>query len=154
MEERLGRLLALTAKVVRERFDQQLGEVGSSLNTFLILKHAAMYHGVSQRELAERLSIEGPTLTHHLDRLAADGLACRVRDPQDRRVSRVELTAGGKAHLDRVEASMTKADTDLRRLFTAKELDTLSALLNRIRDHYTRDTKEAHVHHAGNRAAG
>ena len=37
MEERLGRLLALTSKVVRERFDQQLGEVGSSLNTFLIL---------------------------------------------------------------------------------------------------------------------
>jgi MarR family transcriptional regulator for hemolysin len=145
MEERLGRLLALSAKVVRERFDQQLGEVGSSLNTFLILKHAAMYHGVSQRELAERLSIEGPTLTHHLDRLAADGLACRVRDPRDRRISRVELTSEGKAHLDRVEASMTKADTDLRHLFTARELDTLVALLNRIRDHYT---KEAHVHDA------
>jgi MarR family transcriptional regulator for hemolysin len=145
MEERLGRLLALTSKVVRERFDQQLGEVGSSLNTFLILKHAAMYHGVSQRELAERLSIEGPTLTHHLDRLAADGLARRVRDPQDRRISRVELTSEGKAHLDRVEASMNKADTDLRHLFTARELDTLVALLDRIRDHYT---KEAHVHHA------
>jgi MarR family transcriptional regulator for hemolysin len=145
MEERLGRLLALTAKVVRERFDQELGEVGSSLNTFLILKHAAMYHGVSQRQLAEGLGIEGPTLTHHLDRLAADGLALRVRDPQDRRISRVELTPEGRAHLAGVEASMTKADTDLRHLFTARELDTLDALLNRIRDHYT---KEAHVHHA------
>ena len=145
MEERLGRLLALTSKVVRERFDQQLGEVGSSLNTFLILKHAAMYHGVSQRELAERLSIEGPTLTHHLDRLAADGLARRVRDPQDRRISRVELTSEGKAHLDRVEIYATKADAEFRSLFTVRELGTLFELLNRIRDHYT---KEAHVHHA------
>jgi len=151
MEERLGRLLALTSKVVRERFDQQLGEVGSSLNTFLILKHAAMYHGVSQRQLAERLGIEGPTLTHHLDRLAADGLACRVRDPQDRRVSSVELTAEGEAHLERVEAYANKADNEFRSLFTAGELKTLFALLNRIRDHYT---KEAHVHHAGDRAAG
>jgi MarR family transcriptional regulator for hemolysin len=151
MEERLGRLLALTGKVVRERFDEQLTEVGSSLNTYLILKHAAMYHGVSQRQLAERLGIEGPTLTHHLDRLAADGLACRVRDPHDRRVSRVELTAEGQAHLDRVEAYANKADKDFRNLFTARELDTLYALLNRIRDHYT---KESHGHHAGNRAAG
>jgi MarR family transcriptional regulator for hemolysin len=151
MEERLGRLLALTAKVAQERFDEKLTEVGSSLTTYLILKHAAMYHGVSQRQLAERLGIEGPTLTHHLDRLAADGLACRVRDPHDRRVSRVELTAEGQAHLDRVEAYANKADKDFRNLFTARELDTLYALLNRIRDHYT---KESHGHHAGNRAAG
>jgi MarR family transcriptional regulator, transcriptional regulator for hemolysin len=115
-----------------------------------------MYHGVSQRQLAERLGIEGPTLTHHLDRLAADGLACRVRDPQDRRVSRVELTGEGQAHLDRVEAYANKADNEFRDLFSDKELDTLFALLNRIRDHYTKDqyTKEAHGHLAGDRAAG
>ena len=145
MEERLGRLLALTSKVVKERFDEQLTEVGSSLNTYLILKHAAIYHGVSQRQLAERLGIEGPTLTHHLDRLATEGLACRVRDPQDRRVSRVELTAEGQAHLDRVEAYADKADNEFRNLFSDRELKTLFVLLNRIRDHYT---KEAHVHHA------
>ena len=145
MEERLGRLLALTAKVVRQRFDEQLTEVGSSLNTYLILKHAAMYQGVSQRQLADLLTIEGPTLTHHLDRLAADGLARRVRDPLDRRVSRVELTAEGQAHLDRVETYATKADVEFRSLFTVRELGTLFELLNRIRDHYT---KEAHVHHA------
>jgi MarR family transcriptional regulator, transcriptional regulator for hemolysin len=145
MEERLGRLLALTGKVARERFDEQLTEVGSSLNTYLILKHALYYEGVSQRQLAGGLGIEGPTLTHHLDRLAAEGLARRVRDPVDRRVSRVELTAEGKAHLDRVEAYANKADVEFRSLFTKRELDTLVELLNRIRDHYT---KEAHVHHA------
>src|SRR5262249_38805894 len=116
MEERLGRLLALTAKVVRERFDERLTEVGSSLNTYLILKHAGRLQGVSQRQLAELLSIEGPTLTHRLDRLAAEGLARRVRDPLDRRVSRVELTSDGLAHLDRVEAYANKADTEFRSL--------------------------------------
>jgi MarR family transcriptional regulator for hemolysin len=145
MEERLGRLLALTAKVARERFDERLTAVGSSLNTYLILKHAAYYQGVSQRELAGGLGIEGPTLTHHLDRLAAEGLARRVRDPVDRRVSRVELTADGQAHLDRVEAYVDKADVEFRSLFSKRELDTLVGLLNRIRDHYA---KEAHVHHA------
>jgi MarR family transcriptional regulator for hemolysin len=144
MEERLGRLLALTAKVARERFDERLIEVGSSFNTYLILKHAAFYQGVSQRQLADTLSIEGPTLTHHLDRLALDGLARRVRDPLDRRVSRVELTALGKAHLDRVEAYAEKFDAEFRSLFTAAELTTLFDLLTRIRDHYTR---EADVHH-------
>jgi MarR family transcriptional regulator for hemolysin len=137
--------LALTHKVVHERFDEQLAEVGSSLTTYLILKHAALYQGVSQRQLADLLSIEGPTLTHHLDRLTADGLARRVRDPVDRRVSRVELTVEGYAHLDRVEVFVTTADAEFRSLFTNPELDTLVRLLNRIRDHYAR---EAHVHDA------
>src|SRR2546422_6939069 len=104
MEERLGRLLVLTAKLARENFDAALGEVGSSLNTYIVLKQAAASPGVSQRQLARSLCIEGPTLTHHLDRLAAEGLIRRIRQVEDRRVWSVKLTIKGKEHLNRVEA--------------------------------------------------
>jgi len=77
MEERLGRLLSMTAKAAREAFDQQLNEVGSSLTTYLILLHTAYYPDLSQRELAGHLGIEGSTLTRQLDRLVADGLVRR-----------------------------------------------------------------------------
>ena len=49
----------------------------------------------NQRDLAKDLRIEGATLTRHLDRMARDGLIVRMRDPNDRRQMRVELTPEG-----------------------------------------------------------
>jgi MarR family transcriptional regulator, transcriptional regulator for hemolysin len=143
MDEHLGRLLSMTAKVAREDFDDQLNGVGSSLNAYVILKIADLNPGLSQRRLADALGIEAPTLTHHLDRLAADGLLRRVPFPADRRAYLIELTADGKAHLDRVSEYADQADERFRKMFTPRELNTLVALLNRIRDHFT---KEADVH--------
>lgn len=143
MEERLGRLVGITGKVVREHFDRSLGTVGSSLNTYLVLKIASECPGVSQRHLAAALGIEGPTLTHHLDRLARDGLLERVRNPADRRVSYVELTPAGRTHLDEVEAYAELQDKEFRSMFTPEEAANLTVLLTRIHDHFT---EEADVH--------
>jgi MarR family transcriptional regulator for hemolysin len=143
MEDRLGRLLAMSSKVAKENFNERLAEVGSSFTTFQILKHAALSPGVSQRQLARHIGIEGPTLTHHLDRLAADGLIRRVRQLDDRRIWCVELTAEGKDHLGRVESHADKLDAELRSMFTDQELQTMFDVLTRIRDRYA---KEGHVH--------
>jgi MarR family transcriptional regulator for hemolysin len=144
MEERLGRLVVMTGKVAREYFDRRLVAAGSSLNTYIVLKAALHYPDVSQRELATFLGIEGPTLTHHLDRLARDGLIQRVRNRVDRRVSSVEVTPAGRRHLDEIEAEADRHDKEFRSLFTPSEQETLKRLLNRIRDHYL---EEADVHH-------
>jgi MarR family transcriptional regulator, transcriptional regulator for hemolysin len=143
MEERLGRLLAMTGKVAREHFDRSLAAVGSSLNTYVVLRIVANCPSVSQRHLASALGIEGPTLVHHLDRLAADGLIERVRNQTDRRVSYVELTPAGRTHLDRVEAYAEVQDKEFRSMFTVEEAATLTTLLTRIRDRFT---EEADVH--------
>ena len=145
MEERLGRMLAMTGKVVRAQFDQDLGAVGSSLNTYVILRTVATTVGLSQRELAAALGIESPTLTRHLDRLAAEGLLVRDRSLGDRRVSQVRLTAAGQAHLDQVESHAAQFDQQLRSLFTPDEAATLAELLTRIRGRYK---KEADVNAA------
>jgi len=145
MEERLGRLLAMTGKVVREQFDQDLCAVGSSLNTYVVLRTVAAHPGLSQRQLASALGIESPTMTRHLDRLVGDGLVVRDRSAGDRRVSQVQVTPAGQAHLDQVESHAIELDRQLRSLFTAAEIDTLSELLLRVRCHYT---KEADVNAA------
>ena len=140
MEERLGRLVAITGKVVRERFNESLATVDSSLNTYVILRTISQHPSMSQRRLATALGIEGPTMTHHLDRLAADGYILRVRDPGDRRAYWVELTADGKAHLDRVETFAHQLDDSLRSMFTPDEQATLHELLTRILDHFSEET--------------
>jgi MarR family transcriptional regulator, transcriptional regulator for hemolysin len=139
MEERLGRLVSMTGKVVREHFDRSLVSVGSSLNTYVVLRMAAYCPSVSQRQLAMALGIEGPTLTHHLDRLAGDGLIERVRNQADRRVSHVQLTPAGRAHLDHIEAYVEIRDKEFRSLFTDDEATVLTLLLTRIKDRYTEE---------------
>jgi MarR family transcriptional regulator for hemolysin len=139
-DERLGKVLGITAKRTREQFDQALRSAGSSFHVFMVLSHAKRYPGVSQRHLAEQLGIEGPTLVRHVDRLAEEGLVRRVRDERDRRISRVELTPAGEAHLERATVAANRMDAELRTLFTKAELSTLYGLLHRIQDHYSGET--------------
>lgn len=139
MEERLGRVVAVTGKLVREQFDRSLAGVESSLNTYVVLRTVAAHPGMSQRQLAASLSIEGPTLTHHLDRLSAEGLIVRVRDAGDRRVYRVAVTPAGEDHLERVEQHAAEFDEDFRSMFTPAEIVTLRELLTRIRDRYAKE---------------
>jgi DNA-binding MarR family transcriptional regulator len=77
--------------------------------------------------------------------LATDGMIKRVRNQTDRRVSYVELTPQGQAHLDEIEAYAESQDKEFRSLFTEAEAATLERLLNRIRDHFM---EEADVNHA------
>jgi MarR family transcriptional regulator, transcriptional regulator for hemolysin len=64
--EPIGLELARTAKLVSRAFDDALAQVGGSLPTWLVLVSlTARRHG-AQRELAEAVGVEGPTLTHHV----------------------------------------------------------------------------------------
>jgi MarR family transcriptional regulator for hemolysin len=138
MEERLGKQLAHAAKAAQSGFDQALTEIGSSFHTFLVLRHVEQYPGVSQRQLARHLGIEGPTLSHHLDRLCAEGLVERVRGHDDRRTSSTVLTTRGRAHLSRVVRFADRLDAEFRELFSATELQVLQECLQRVIDRYGR----------------
>ena len=79
-----------TAKALSRSFDDALAERGGSLPSWLVL--LSRDGAPSQRSIAAEVGVEGPTLTHHLNRMEADGLVTRQRDPQNRRVHQVELT--------------------------------------------------------------
>jgi MarR family transcriptional regulator, transcriptional regulator for hemolysin len=136
MEEPLGRQLAITGRLVRERFDARLGQHGASLATWVVLRSAEREHGLSQRELADRLSIEGPTLVRHLDRMEQEGLVTRCRDERDRRVVRVALTPAGRRRHAALKSVAADVDARLRAMLSADELATLERVLARVRDEW------------------
>jgi len=133
VDEPIGLQLARTAKLEGRSFDDALAAVGGSVPTWLILVSLkAQRHG-AQRELAEAVGIEGPTLTHHLNRMEADGLVTRTRDPQNRRVHQVELTEAGDAAFHHLLGTVRSFDARLRAGFTADELTSLGEMLGRLR---------------------
>jgi MarR family transcriptional regulator, transcriptional regulator for hemolysin len=146
-KESFGRLLVLTAKAAREVLDARLQSMGASHAAWLVL-HALIQHhaeGSSQRALAEHLRIEGPTMTRHLDRLEAGGLIERRPDPQDRRNTLVYSTPEGKRTLQRLTSVMETAQGDFLEGLTPDEMDTLTRLMQRVRDNVERAAERESV---------
>ena len=48
--------------------------------------------GLTQKDIADKLLLEGPTLIPILDKLEKDGLVVRKTDTKDRRINRIYLT--------------------------------------------------------------
>jgi MarR family transcriptional regulator, organic hydroperoxide resistance regulator len=67
---------------------------------FDILATLRFSAGVTQQELAERLLVTKGNVCGVLDRLEGLGWVSRRADPQDKRVNRLYLTAGGQKKLD------------------------------------------------------
>src|SRR5438034_1355190 len=140
---------------MREEFDAALVAVGGSLSTWIVLRHAQSgtlpSQGVlSQRELAAALAIEGSTLVRHLDRLEAAGLIERKRDPVDRRVTRVTVTAEGQRHLEAMTEVADRSERDVRRVLTRDEYRTVMGALAKLQAHADAraDERKTHVNRA------
>ena len=142
MEPPLGRRLWLGHRAVHDALDQRMGEHGASIWHWILLRHAAENEGSSQRELAERMHIEPPTLVRHLDKLADEGLVKRRRDDQDRRVARVYLTAAGRKRLKELTAVQAEVDDELRSLLTEREIEVLGKTLMRIHEYFGHDKSD------------
>lgn len=132
---RFGAALAETARVWRMRLDQRLRPLGLSQAKWRALLNLARDgEGMTQKALAERLGIEGPSLVGLLDRLAADGWVERLVCPQDRRVRRIYLTAKARSTLEEIEAVATQLRRELFGDIPEEELRRCQEVLRRIRD--------------------
>jgi MarR family transcriptional regulator for hemolysin len=127
--ERLSRELFLTMKLVRERLDQRLAVHGGSVQQWVVLRALASEPDLSHRELAARMYLSGPTLTHHLDRMEASGLITRTRDLVDRRVVHVAITTAGAGRFAESEVVANDADAEVRALMAPDDAATLHRLL-------------------------
>jgi MarR family transcriptional regulator for hemolysin len=131
-EPPLGLLLSQTAKRLSRAFDDALAAVGGSLPTWLILMSLMREGKLSHGELAQRVGIRGPTLTHHLDAMADRGLVLRERLPDNRRVQVASLTPAGVAMFHRLRSAAAAHDKRIRGAFSDAELSQMRTFLSRL----------------------
>jgi MarR family transcriptional regulator for hemolysin len=141
--EPIGRQLARTAKLLTRAFERELALAGGSLPTWLILLSLKSRSWRTQRELAEALGIEGATLTHHLAGLERAGLVTRTRDPDNRRVQRVDLTEAGDAAFHRLRRAASSFDQRLRFGLDDSDIQQLRELLAQLLSNVTGDEPSA-----------
>jgi MarR family transcriptional regulator for hemolysin len=135
--EPLGLYLARVARSVSRAFEDALAVAGGSQPVWLVLISLKGGQPANQRELAAAVGVQEATLTHHLNAMEADGLVTRQRDPRNRRVHLVELTAAGDELFFRLAGAASAFDAKLRAGLSGHEDGQLRELLGRLRDNVT-----------------
>jgi MarR family transcriptional regulator for hemolysin len=130
--EPIGLRLTRVARTVSRAFDSVLAEAGGSLPVWLILVSLKAHTHGAQSEIAAAIGIEGATLTHHLNRMEAAGLVSRRRDPANRRVHQVEITAAGEKLFFALVERVLAFDEQLRAGFSERDLTQLGRHLDRM----------------------
>ena len=128
----VGPHLRVAAKSARMLLERHLTQAGASFGTWTVLAVLEGAGPMIQRVLAASLSIEGPTLTRHLDRLEELGLIRRNRDGADRRYVLVELTPAGRTLCRELDAIARAANDELLSGFSEDETAQLKSMLQRL----------------------
>jgi MarR family transcriptional regulator for hemolysin len=132
----LARSMGRAHKVVKAWCNRQLEELDASVTEWIVLFNIAdaPEPGASQAEIARFSDMGGPALVRHIDRLEADGLVTRTRDPDDRRTLRLQLTAAGRRRFEAIRDVVHRCDAQLRGVVTTREADVMQQALRKLFD--------------------
>ena len=140
----VGLRLARTARSVSRAFDEALTEAGGSLPVWLVLISLKSQQLGNQRELADAVGITAATLTHHLNTMDDQGLVTRRRDPETRRVHRVELTEQGEVIFRQLSSAANAFNQRLRRGISDEDTANFEDMLGRLEHNATSDASTPH----------
>jgi MarR family transcriptional regulator for hemolysin len=130
--ESIGRYVSQAARAMRLTLDSRLAVEGSTFAEWSIMATLDLYGGAIQRELADILGVEGPTVVRQVAQLEKKGLITREPVPGDLRASRVVLTPKGAARSDRLRQSLQKAEAQLLDGIDLDELEITFRVLEQL----------------------
>ena len=122
-----------TARVWRHKLDQRLGPLGLSQAKWRTIAHLANGR-LTQCDLAERLSIEEPTLARLLTRLESGGWIKRASARHDRRCKTVQLQPKSSRLLQQIEATARELRHEILATISPNDLQTCVRVLTEIRE--------------------
>ncbi|CAK9890653.1 MULTISPECIES: MarR family transcriptional regulator [Pseudomonas] len=103
-QHKFGMQLAHMSRGWRAELDRRLAGLNLSQARWLVLLHLARFdEAPTQRELAQSVGVEGPTLARLLDSLETQGLVRRQAVLEDRRAKKILLCPPAKPLIDQIE---------------------------------------------------
>jgi MarR family transcriptional regulator for hemolysin len=92
-ENSMGFVVNTTAKAFQRSFDIELRKnAGVTLSQWRVVATLVLQPGLTQKEIADKVGVEGATLVPVIDKMEKEGLLKRKPDSNDRRINRIYLT--------------------------------------------------------------
>lgn len=125
--------LNLIARRYRTRLNELLRRIGQSQARWDALFWISVSEeGATQRELAERIGVEGPTLVTMLHKLEQEGLVERLNAEGDRRAKTIRLSAAAEEVLAQIADLSGPFRDDLLADISDEDLEVCLSVFNRI----------------------
>ena len=134
----IGWLLADASRLIRKLADRRLGAIGLTRAQWQALGNLGRMGPMTQAALAEIMEVETATIARLIDRLEAAGWIERKAEAQDRRVKLVTMTEKATSIMDEVSVIGQKLRDDMLVDLSPDELETLIALLSKIKSRLIR----------------
>lgn len=135
-----GMQLALLSRSWRAALDRRLSHLGLSQARWVVLLHLARSPELpTQRELAQVVGVEGPTLARLLDSLEEQGLVRRVAVLEDRRAKKVILTDQAQPLIEEIRAISMRLHEEMFDGIDDEELSRCMAVQAKILSNLAND---------------
>src|SRR5258708_8263943 len=128
-EDGVGKQLILLRGAQQHYLDRALRELGLYCGQDTLLLHLAHEEGLTQVQLAQRMSCEPQTINKTLRRMQKAGLVERQSDPDDGRLTRVYLTPHGYTLVQPLHEIASRCEQRLTPGLTRDELSLVPPLL-------------------------
>ena len=127
-------LLAQLGAHAAGRFADRVAGLGLTPAQVGVLRVVAQQPGLSQQALATELGVVPSKVVALVDALEQRGVLERRREPADRRLYALHLSASAPELLRQVREAVRQHDQELTSALTPAERDQLAGLLRRIAD--------------------
>lgn len=137
-ENSIGFVVYSASKMMQKAFDLELRDkAGINLVQSKVIFALYMQSGPTQRELADKIGVESPTLVPIIDKMEKDGYVKRKPDVNDRRIKRIYATP----KTDSLWDSMMECAAQIRKVSTKdlseQEIKSALGVVKKITENLT-----------------
>ncbi|MGB6626887.1 MAG: MarR family winged helix-turn-helix transcriptional regulator [Nitrososphaeraceae archaeon] len=132
-ENSIGFIVNRSAKTFVKALDTELRErVGVTFGQWKVIVMLVNENGSTQKEIADRLGLEGPTLIPIIDKMEEERLVIRKVDPADRRNNRIYRTEKADGLWDgMIECALKIREVSLRGI-PEQDINVMRKVLEKI----------------------
>ncbi len=132
-ENNIGFIVNRTAKAIVKALDTELRDkVGITFGQWKVIVTLMNENGLTQKEIADKLGLEGPTLIPIIDKLEKNGLVIRKVGAEDRRINRIYYTEKSDASWDKMlECALRIRQISVKNI-PEQNIDIMRNVLNKI----------------------
>jgi MarR family transcriptional regulator for hemolysin len=128
----VGFLLRYADRIFTKALSEELKSRDATITRWSVLRVLSDEEGISQVELADRMLVEKANLTAVLEAMVTEGLLVRPRDTQDKRKSKLFLTARARTLKRELVPSVKSVNAEATRGMDDFAIRRLCELLSRL----------------------
>jgi len=132
-ENSIGYVVYAASKNFQKAFDLELrNKIGISITQSKVIFALYLHSGLTQRELADKIGIEGPSLVPIIDKMEEDGYVERKLDSKDRRIKRIYTTPKTDLLWDSIMACGTQIRKVSSKEVSEQEIKSALGIIKKI----------------------